>query len=55
MKILKKFEIMQALMDSKVCLETEWTNFLSNEQSLRNSIVNKHRQEKNTNKNYYSG
>ena len=29
---------MQKLMDSYVCLETEWTDFLSNERSLRNSI-----------------
>ena len=40
MKIIKDFEIMQKLMDSYVCLETGWTDLLSNERSLRNSDDN---------------
>ena len=39
MKIISNFEIMQNLMDSYVCLEMGWADFISNERSLRNSIL----------------
>ena len=42
MKIISDFEIMQKLMVSQVFLETEWTDLLSNERSLRNSIENEY-------------
>ena len=38
-KIISDFETMQKLMDSYVCLETGWTDLLSNERSLRTSIA----------------
>ena len=34
-----RLETMRKLMDSFVCLETEWTDLLSNERSLRNSTA----------------
>ena len=40
MNIIRDFETMRKLMDSQVCLQTGWTDLLSNERSLRNSIQN---------------
>ena len=39
MKITNDFEIKSKLMDSYVCLEAGWTDLLSNERSLGNSIA----------------
>ena len=38
MKIFLDIEIRRKLMGALVCFETGWTDLLSNERSLRNSI-----------------
>ena len=38
-KNYSNFKLMQKLIDAEICLEMGWTNLLSNEQSLSNSIA----------------